>query len=268
MNRCKCAPMRMGALVISVALLGGPAVAAGRTARPVATVQPRVVLGESQRIPGGASAYTWARLDSRGQVSEVGASVPAAMIWNPRFGNGPLGAFLSLKFPREAQETTYFNHFEAHWNPAGHPPMNYEVPHFDLHFYSIPESDVWKVNGPDSHAPTADALPPGYIYPGVNEAVPFMGVHAMDMHDMSQPFTMTTVAGFWHGQMTFLEPMVTREFLMRSPNHVLPVPRPRYLYRATQYPSVYRSFYNARLRAYEFTYSGFSPIQTGPVIAG
>ena len=30
-----------------------------------------------------------------------------------------------------------FKHFVANYNPTGHPPMPYSVPHFDMHFYLI-----------------------------------------------------------------------------------------------------------------------------------
>ena len=260
---------RAGAVAAAVILIGSSTWAterglgrAGGYGTPFAGN--RIVYGERQAF-NGATAFTWARTNVFGQVQEVGVSIPRSLIWNPRHGHGPLGAFVSLEFPDVVKDSTFFNHFEGHWEPSGHPPNAFATPHFDLHFYGIPESDVWNIVPPDTRVPDANQVPPGYVYPGVNDAVPQMGVHATNPADLTRPFTAAMVFGYWGGNMTFIEPMVTREYLMRRPNFALSVPRPQYLYRATQYPSVFRSHFNQRSQSYEFTFTGFSGISAPPV---
>src|SRR5262245_31330406 len=108
-----------------------------------------VVWGETTVI-NGALLGTWAivsRQDS--QILAAGATIPLALSENQPQERGPFpaGAIASLEFPAIVQSTTYFNHLELHTQPTGHTtsplavnPNLYRPPHFDFHFYTIPEA--------------------------------------------------------------------------------------------------------------------------------
>jgi hypothetical protein len=212
-------------------------------------------------VVNGSRVSTWARTDGAGQVQEVGVTFDAALIDNPPTvpGAGPAGASASLLFPEVVRNTTFFNNFQAHYEAMGHPPEVYGTPHWDLHFYGIPETSIRAIVPPDTVAPTPDRIPPGYIYAGVEEVVPEMGVHAVaeaDFHP-GHTFAHTMVMGYWGGQLIFVEPMITDAFFRTRQTWSTPVPQPAVLGRNTRYPTVFESRYNASNNTYTLVYSGF-----------
>ena len=166
----------------------------------------------------GLEVSTFFTQGSNGRVSEVDLRVPYALIANPpsEVGRGPAGALAVVDFPKEVQAQIFLDHFEFHWEKMGYPLAVFEKPHFDLHFYGIPEREVKKVRPPDAKAPVVEAIPAGFFYPGVNECVPEMGVHAVRLEDLNKPFTYVLIMGFHNGRLTFIEPMATREFMMEK----------------------------------------------------
>ncbi len=222
----------------------------------------RLVTGDTQ-ITSGAKVSTFARLAADGSVLEAGATVPFALVASPpaEEGPGPAGALVTLAFPPQVQSTTYFNHFELQWEPDGHPPPFTMVPHFDLHFYSIPPKEVLKVAAPDPQAPAADHLPPDYVYPGVNAVVPEMGVHARNPNEYQGVFTHVFIAGFFNGEMTFLEPALNETFLLQKVSYTQAVPQPAVLGHATRYPTTFTTTFDAAADAYTFVFSDFVPVQ-------
>src|SRR5205814_7944961 len=102
----------------------------------------RVLWGESTLIDG-ARVVTWALVSPHtNEILAAGITIPINLIENQpqQPGSGPDGAIASLEFPAIVQETTYFNHFELHTQPNGHPfspiaanPNRYRAPHFDFH---------------------------------------------------------------------------------------------------------------------------------------
>lgn len=239
-----------------------------------------------------------------GQITEVGFTIPAALVALPPapitggrarsccdFGTlfahtksfktraeatvpapsstdtytpGPLGAFVSLPFPEAVQRETFLNHLELHWNPSGHEPERYGVPHFDFHFYGVPESEVRGVVPPETQAPAPERVPDTYAYPGVEAIVPQMGVHAIDRSEFAPgaaPFGATMILGYWHGQMTFVEPMITQELLLRKEPIALTIPKPTVLGRTTRYPTQFTAVYDATRETYVCTLSEFVDAQ-------
>jgi hypothetical protein len=150
-------------------------------------------------------------------------------------------------FPQEAAATAY-NHLSLDWNPLGHPPMEiYDMPHFDLHFYMISQSERDAITPADTvkggKSPGADYIPAGYFTPPVLEIVPRMGVHYLDplSHEFhGHGFDKTFIYGFWDGSMIFAEPMITLAYLQSKPSFTealkLPAKYPKSgLYYATKY---------------------------------
>jgi hypothetical protein len=254
-----------GLAAVVLAISGGAANAAQ---------EDKIIAGESVSIGGGTVA-TWARVNGGGKVIWVGLSIPLSLVENPPPpGSGPAGAIAVLNYPAVVRQTTYFNHAEIQFNEHGHPanpryadPHRYEAPHFDFHFYSIPVAQVLTIPfvPPSPLLPSvpADRLPLGYAQPEFS--VPQMGRHAGPLSEFTatDPWLLTMIAGFLPdaSYMHFLEPMVTREFLLLRENFTLPVPLPAILGRATRYPTECVAQYDKDADAYHIVFKGFEPIE-------
>lgn len=246
-----------------------PSLPAGAAAANPAAPAPRIVRGESATV-SGVAVTTWARVLPHGRVSEVGLTLPLAVVQNPpdELGDGPHES-LALAFPQVVQQTTYFNHAQIGWNPHGHGPGGaWMVPHFDFHFEGVPLQTIWDIGFGrplasglmgDPVAPAPERLPAGYVYPGQRALVPFMGVHASRPDTYPPPATM--LAGFFGGDMIFVEPMITQEFLLRRQSFSLDVPRPAVLGRSTRYPTRFEALYDKKADAYHFVFSAFEDIR-------
>jgi hypothetical protein len=234
----------------------------------------KIIAGESAIVAGGTMS-TWARINGAGKVIWVGTTMPLSLVENqPPPGSGPAGAIAVLNYPPVVQQTTYFNHAEIHSNLHGHPANprfadihRYEAPHFDFHFYSIPVAQVLTIPfvPPSPLLPSvpAERLPVGYAQPEFS--VLQMGRHAAqlseftatDIWQLSLPVGFLPDASYMH----FIEPMITREFLLRRENFTLPVPMPAGLGRATQYPTECVALYDKDADAYHIVFKGFEPIE-------
>ena len=226
----------------------------------------RLVTGESGVVHEGHSAQTYALLNASGTVQEVGVTVPYEAIETPPEGDGhemhstgPAGSFVSLDWPAEVKSQTFFDHYEMHWNPHGHEPEAWMVPHFDIHGYGIPEESVYAIGGTDTAEPAADRLPTGYVYPGVQAVVPEMGVHAVVPGPSAGP-PKTMVLGYWGGNMIFVEPMVTQAELMKKQSFEMGILAPAKLGRATKYPTRFRAIWEPDMNRYRFVYDQFVSI--------
>ena len=144
---------------------------------------------------------------------------------------------LDLELPR--QHGTAFRFVELDWNPQGHGEP-YAVPHFDFHFYTMSKGDRNAIMPSDpqyaakaANEPPAATIPPFYANPATllglppeAVAVPMMGMHWLDLRSpelqmmpggvrrSTQPFTATFIYGAWNGRLTFLEPMITRDYIV------------------------------------------------------
>lgn len=182
-----------------------------------------------------------------------------------------------LQLPAQAPAPYQFA--ELDWNPQGHvPPGVYTVPHFDFHFYMVSQAARDAIDPADpnyaaeaNNLPTGAFVPPFYIVPGppAAVAVPHMGVHWLDVRSPElqnlfnnpagyQPFTRTFIYGSWNGQFTFLEPMVTREYLLTQPDATSPISVPAQYAQPGWYPSSYRVTYDAQAKEYRVALSGMT----------
>ena len=189
------------------------------------------------------------------------------------------GMEYSFDLQLPAQAPAPYQFAELDWNPHGHvPPGVYDVPHFDFHFYMIsqaardaidPASPTFAAEA--SNLPTGDFVPPFYIVPGppAAVAVPHMGVHWLDVRSPElqgllgnpagyQPFTKTFIYGSWDGQFTFLEPMVTRAYLLSHPDATSPISVPARYAQSGWYPTSYHVTYDAQAKEYRVALSGMT----------
>jgi len=185
-----------------------------------------------------------------------------------------------MPFAKHAPEPYTFMMLD--WNPQGHePPGAYDVPHFDFHFYWQAESEVMAIDPSDpdfaskaNALPSGDFLPPFYILPippflpPSAIAVPGMGVHWSDVRSPEiqhllgnaegwAEFTKTLIYGSWDGELTFVEPMITRAYLLSHPDELIPIPQPARYPKPGWYPSAYRITFDAQAKEYRVGMTGF-----------
>jgi hypothetical protein len=127
----------------------------------------------------------------------------------------------TLPLHQKAKSVTPFDHIVIDWNPQGHEPPQYQVPHFDFHFYKISLADQLAIPpytpataAPFDLDPPVGYMPPLYLHtPG---GVPQMGAHWADLLSpefKGQPFTYTFIYGSYNGHVIFDEPMITMAIL-------------------------------------------------------
>ena len=222
--------------------------------------QNRVETGESVQVEG-KDVSTWASFDGNGEPVQVGVSVAYGIISSPPIepGEGPAGAIAVVRFPEAARSSTVLDHFELHWEREGHPPATFQLPHFDLHAYRIPEAEVARIVPPDSAAPAENRIPAGYVYIA-EEIVPQMGVHAVDPQDLGKAFDAVMILGYFGGEMIFVEPMITQELLAKKQDFSLNVPVPGELGRSAWYPTSFAARYDQAADAYHFVFEDFIEI--------
>lgn len=182
---------------------------------------------------------------------------------------------LHLALPPSAPAPYDFVMFD--WNPNGHPPMGvYTRPHFDFHFYTVSEAEVMAIDPSDpafftkgANMPTGAMIPAPYFLPPAPLSeliVPGMGIHWSDPTSPefaggAAAFTRTFIYGSWDGKFTFLEPMITRDFLTDI-DGVVSVNIPQSANMAASfrengyYPTRYTMTYDEQAREYRVAITG------------
>lgn len=180
-----------------------------------------------------------------------------------------------MAFPPEAANAGLpFKWMEVDWNAHGHGPPNvYDKPHFDTHFYMVDREQVDAIRpGPcgividcedfkRAQATVPETyLPAGYI--DVGAAVAAMGNHLVnpaspELADPPGPFTHTFIYGAYDGHITFMEPMMTRNFLLTKPDVCAPIAQPPDWGAPGQYPTKYCVRYVPEETAYTVSLEGF-----------
>lgn len=236
---------------------------------------------------GSGEAKAFVTLDEDGHPRLAGISLDEAALsdlpeepgdgrWDVKDTGGNVimsccGHEYILPLPEEAAATPFEN-IIINWNPTGHPPAGiYDAPHFDLHFYTIPNEERVVIapaasnemcsapNPPDiggEHpVPVScetfkmatmplpeDQLPPGYT--SVGEVAPGMGDHLVNLQAPEllgeAPFTYTWIYGAYGGRLIFYEPMITLAYLQEKNEDVCsPIPMPETMPEPGYYPTQY-----------------------------
>jgi len=163
-----------------------------------------------------------------------------------------------------AGNPTPFQFVGLDWNPSGHiPPGIYDLPHFDMHFYTVSkaERDAIVPSDPQyaekaGHFPIPSQIPAGYADLATlgqttpeAAAVPLMGMHWVDVASPElngSTFTETLIYGSWDGEVIFVEPMITRAFLQTRPDYSRDLPVADLEFS----PASYRIYWNDASREY------------------
>lgn len=244
-----------------LALLALGAVLAGCSGSGGGAVGVTSVSGETATI-GSSNLTTEATYQTGStQLGTVQFVVPMDVINNPPStpGSGNAGAIAMADLPTIVQNNSFFNHVELHWNPNGHPPARYMVPHFDIHFYNSTKAQVGAITNPDTAVPDANRVPFGYTYMSVNDTVPQMGTHVLSNAEMaaSGTFSYTMVMLYYGGKLIGVEPMIRQDILQGHQLVLMSVPRPPVVGQVTEYPTKFVAAYDASIDSYRFTFSNF-----------
>jgi hypothetical protein len=224
--------------------------------------------GPPQKL-GNGTVRTYVTADTAGQPSEVGIELTAAAL-DGLPSHGP-STTVMLDLPEQAGKTD-FNHVMVNWNPDGHPPAGvFDKPHFDFHFYMTDMASVMAINPRNphyaeqaAHLPEPRYVPAGYQPqpgPSAQTAVPVMGLHWLDDPNAFVPnhynFTHVLINGSWDGQYTFVEPMITRAWLLSKPPMIQDeITQPTNFEHTGYFPTVYRVRYDAVANTYQVSLAG------------
>jgi Domain of unknown function (DUF5602) len=229
--------------------------------------------GPSQPI-GNGTVKTFVILDEGGLPTEVGVRLTASALDGlPETSTG-LPPTLMLDFPDQAAATA-FDHVMLNWNPQGHePPELFGKPHFDVHFNMVDMATIQAViaSDPDyaakaEHTPEAKYVPQDYVVPpgapAAAQAVPGMGVHWVDSSDTSlvpgsYNFEHIVINGTWDGRYTFIEPMITREWLLTNPSSQQPLKLPQAYQKSAYYPTTYGVHFDEQAKEYVISLGGMT----------
>lgn len=197
---------------------------------------------------GNASVRTFIETD-QGKPISVGVAFPKAAM-DGLSEHAP--EVFVVELPTEMAMPPY-NHVMLDWMPHGHDPDSiYGRPHFDFHFYMMSSADRQKITclGDDAaictKQPAPELIPP--FYAPTPEGVPQMGWHWVDLRSPEyngQPFTSTLIYGFYDGKMNFVEPMITREFILATNWFASLIPSPEKVLISGYYPTAYSLTYDA-----------------------
>lgn len=158
------------------------------------------------------------------------------------------------------------------WGPQGHPPAPWQFPHFDIHFYLVDEETISGIEGGVAQYSIPDErMPEGYVTSEAlgapREIVPGMGEHLVDPTTPElggAQFTHTLIWGAYdvdgdgRGETTFIEPMVTSEFIANLDGRtVAPVALPQAVSKSGYYPTEYAMFHSAETGTYHFRLQRF-----------
>jgi len=226
----------------------------------------QVVQGECRPV-NGADVCVWGETSGDALVA-FGATVPVASAENAP-AEAPMAwppvSAAAIPLPDAVSSATGFKVLTLFWEPHGHPPGPYLVPHFDFHFYAYSADEVNAIDCADSTRPAQ--LPAAYELPDVDIpgigmllglCVPKMGMHSLlgaELH-ATTPFQKAMIVGYYHGQPIFVEPMITRATLLERRSFSIEVPAVPNRPTNVRYPTTFRADYDSTAQAYRFVFSG------------
>ncbi|WP_235297817.1 DUF5602 domain-containing protein [Portibacter marinus] len=206
---------------------------------------------EGQKVAiGDGFAWSYVKTDANQTPTSIGIRFDGAVM-DDLPTEGLLPTEFTLALPSEISVAPY-DHITMDWNAHGHPPMMvYDLPHFDFHFYFMNEAERDQITPFDSvefNKPLApENLAP--LYAETPGGVPRMGAHIIDVTSPeiagTGKFTHTFLYGKYNGELNFLEPMVTKEFLDSKEHVEKEIRQPEKWMEEGFYPNAYRIHYDS-----------------------
>ncbi|RIJ50727.1 hypothetical protein D1614_02020 [Maribellus luteus] len=206
----------------------------------------------SSTVPvGNGVVRAFVTQSKNGDPIEVGINVSAKAL--EKLPNEMMQYVLEL--PR-GKGNNFYTHVLFDWNPMGHePPGIYDLPHFDIHFYTI--SNEHRMEIPPMAPPYLDPAPDAMYIPPMHMEleglVPQMGAHWVDLTSPElggATFTRTFIWGSYQGEFIFWEPMITRDYLLTMPDEIIPIPQPEAYQKAGWYATDYKISYSSVKKQY------------------
>jgi hypothetical protein len=246
--------MRMRFLAVACATLLAVVMASASHASTVES-EPRSL--------GNGTVRTYVELDDSGNPTEIGVILSEAALSNlPDHADEYV-----LQLPPQAA-TTAITHIGLNWQSHGHAPSQiYHVPHFDVHAYVITPEEREAITAVGSDLETAyetpapELIPAGYVM-APESAEPEQGAHWIDptseeFKGAPHGFSHTLIYGFYNGEMSFVEPMVTIDFLKGQQEFEGAIAVPARYVREGSYPTAYSITYNEATREHIISLTGF-----------
>lgn len=208
---------------------------------------------------GYGKVRSWISVDSNGLPSEIGLEITPEAFKNLVMENGktlpPDGETILVPLHLKATQSTPFDHIGLNWNPNGHEPEGiFNVPHFDIHFYmiSVEEQMAIPAWSPETDAAFNNYPPMGYMPadyftpPGRDTAEPQMGKHWLPVNlPAFLPFSKIMIYGSYDGQLIFVEPMITLDYLLSNVDFSMDYSQPEHFAKAGNYPTKYNIYHDA-----------------------
>jgi hypothetical protein len=208
---------------------------------------------------GFGKVRSWISVDSNGHPREIGIEITPEAFKNLAMDNSktlpPDHETIVVPLHLKATQSTPFDHIGLNWNPDGHePPGVFDVPHFDIHFYmiSVEEQMAIPAWSPETDAafnnyPTIGYMPADYFTPpGPATAEPQMGKHWLPINlGAYLPFSKIMVYGSYNGQLIFVEPMITLDYLLSNVDFSIDYSQPEHFAKAGNYPTKYNIYHDA-----------------------
>lgn len=212
---------------------------------------------------GNGIVRTWAEVDEDGNPIAIGANFPEATLDSLN----DFEEYFSIPMPDEAYNT-FFDHLFFVWVSHGHPPFWF-APHLDLHFVMVSETERENVIPGADVIPILDRyIPQDYISDAGNigDVVPRMGVHWWDSTATEVNgglFTTTMLYGAYHGNITFIEPMISSSYLQTKTSVTYDIKQPESYQREGYWPTKYSVTYHAATKEFDVTLQGFVKRERG-----
>lgn len=197
-----------GATLVGTTLLGGVASAGPSNNKNVTTT-----MGEGVNLVGGGGPDLWTETtyhEKAGKPTKISILMTGDGFEHLTASVAPGGEHYHLDFP--AVDGLNYTFAGIDWNPMGHPPASvWDVPHFDFHYYFVPEPEVDAITGAPSPIPGVmgiaaydlpdEQFPRRYVYETPRFIVERMGEHIYNERtpeiDPDVDFTHTYIYGVY-----------------------------------------------------------------------
>jgi len=191
---------------------------------------------------GDGTIWSWTEHDASGKPLRLGVTMTHGVLTNVPSSYDQVEAPLPDESAIPPYETVVVG-----WDPLGHAPAAYSVPHFDFQFYFVTAEELGLVSPDSDTVPVSARFRPPDYNAGLPE--PTVGTHwgdtlAAEFH--GKPFSATFVYGFHNENMTFLEPMIASSFLGTEPSYSGAIKQPAVFQREGYYPTRYTVEYNRK----------------------
>ncbi|MEK6482517.1 DUF5602 domain-containing protein [Catalinimonas sp. 4WD22] len=209
---------------------------------------------------GDGNVSLWLQSDKQGKPEKLSITFSKKAFDNLPTADDHMANEFVLQLKKQGINIP-FDHVGVNWNPHGHPPMTiYGLAHFDFHYYLMSESERHMIAPTDpkmANHPASEYLPTGFF---ATDGVPMMGMHWVDPTSPElggAKFTHTFIYGSYDGSITFLEPMITLEYIQSKPNTKFAIKQPEKFQKEGYYPTEYGIFHDAQKDEYSITLENF-----------